>query len=177
MSTYKKILFLAAGLAIIGVSFFYSKFNMVEAAFKEGQKFDDWAVACIKDKDNKKKQICFLTQQVTSTNKDNKTEVLAVYQIGYFKDKTLSMVQLLPLGTNLVLGTSIISSDKLIAPGKYTTCTGANCYAVAEISDQDLNSILSSNTNSLGYMNAEGKQINLPISTKGLKEGLEALKQ
>ena len=86
------------------------------------------------------------------------------------------MTQILPLGPNLLLGTSIISSEKLIAPGKYTTCTAGGCYALAEISNQDLDTILSSSNNVLGFISAEGKQINLPISTKGLKEGLISLK-
>lgn len=173
-SCYKKTLFIIAGLSIIGASFFFSKSNIVEAAIKEGEKFGDWTVSCVKD--DKKKQICFLVQQVTTT-KDDKTQLVAAYQIGYFgKDKKLSMTQILPLGPNLLLGTSIISSEKLIAPGKYTTCTAGGCYALAEISNQDLDTILSSPNNVLGFISVEGKQINLPISTKGLKEGLISLK-
>ena len=48
---------------------------------------------------------------------------------------------------------------------------------MSEISEQDLASILSSDKNMLGIINAEGKQVNLPISVKGLKEGIEALRK
>ena len=171
---YKKTLFIIAGLSVIGASFFFSKSNIVEAAIKDGEKFGDWNVSCVKN--NNKKQLCFLAQQVTTT-KDDKAQIVAAYQIGYFgKDKKLNMTQILPLGLNLLLGTSIISSEKLIAPGKFTTCIASGCFALAEISNQDLETLLSSTNNAIGFINAEGKQINLPISTKGLKEGLAALK-
>lgn len=174
-SSYKKTLFILAGLSIIGASFFFSQSNIVKASVKEGKKFGDWTVSCLKD--NNKKPRCFLVQQVTIT-KDDKMQSVAAYQIGYFgKDKKLSMTQILPLGPNLLLGTAIISSDQLIAPGKFTTCTAEGCYALAEISNQDLDNILSaSNRLLVGFISAEGKQINLPISINGLKEGLLSLK-
>jgi invasion protein IalB len=169
----KQILFIALGFIIIAAGFFCIKTTVVEASVEEGKKFDDWIVACVKDA---KKKTCFLTQQVNITDKDNKTEVLAVYQLGYFnKDKSLQMVQSLPLGVDLVAGTSIISDKTLIAPAKYAICVNNWCKAIANISKEDLDKILSNANNVLGFIK-EGKSINIPISNKGLKEGLEALK-
>ena len=174
MTTRNKLFFILTGLVIIGTGFFVSKEHIAQAGSKEGQKFDDWTVAC--SKDEKKKQTCLLTQQITVT-KDDKAQIIAVYQIGYFgKDKTLKMIQIVPLGINLQIGTSIISGDKLIAPGKFAVCTTVGCQAVADISDNDLNTILSNAQNSLGLMGADGKQANISMSNKGLKEGLEAIK-
>jgi invasion protein IalB len=174
MKLYGKIFFVTAGLAIIAAGFFFSKSHIVEAALKSGQKFGDWTVAC--NKDDKKQEICFLVQQFTTT-KDDKTQVLAVYQIGYFgKEKALKMIQIVPLGVRLEPGTSIISVDnKLIAPGKFGICDAAGCQAVANISDEDLKTITSNSPNSLGIIGGDGKQANFPISNNGLKEGLEAL--
>jgi invasion protein IalB len=170
-----KLIFILSGLVIIGIGFFFGKEHIVQAALKEGQKFDDWTVTCTKDE--KKKQTCLLTQQIPVTTKDDKTQIIAVYQIGYFgKDKTLKMIQIVPLGINLQTGTSIISGDKLIAPGKFVVCTAMGCQALADISDDDLNIILSNTQNFLGLMGSDGKQANISISNKGLKEGLEALK-
>ena len=171
----KQWLFIVTGLVIIGGGVFFGKFQVVNAAVKEAQKFEDWTVVC--NKDEQKKQLCFLSQQV-STTKDDKAQVIAVYQVGYFdKEKKLKMIQILPLGVNLQAGTSIISDkENLVAPGKYSLCTAVGCHAVAELSDKDLNTILSSATNMLGFM-SEGKQVNLPISVKGLKDGIEALKK
>lgn len=171
----KKSLFVLFGLSIIIILFLLGKQNIVEASLKDGQRFDDWTVTCNSTKD--KKKICILTQQVSATKKD-KVEVLAIYQIGYFESgEKLKMVQILPLGVNLLAGTTIFSGEKLIAPAKYEICTQIGCQAVVKISDQDLDTILSSANNFLMHINSEGEQVNWPISNKGLKEGLDALKK
>jgi len=175
MQTYlKKTLFVITGLVIIGASFFWAKSHIADASSVSGRVFGDWKILC--SKNTKKDEICFLTQQVTTT-KDDKVQVLATYQIGYFgKPKLLQMIQILPLGINLPAGTSIISNDKLLALGKFTTCTSVGCEAISTISGEDLQTILSNSNNFLGIINGLGKQINLPFSTNGLKEGIEALK-
>lgn len=171
----KKALFILSGLAMIAAGFFLGKLNIVQASVKEGQKFEDWSVSCIKNED--KQQVCLLNQQYQIT-KDNKTETLAAYQVGYMgKDKKLVMVQILPLSTMLQPGTAIISDDKLLAPGKFTICNAQACKALAELSDEDVSAILNASTNFVGYMNFEVKQISIPLSNKGLKEGLAALKK
>ena len=170
----KKTLFVLVGLIVIGISFFWAKSHSVNAANIDGKIFGDWKISC--PKSEKKVAICFLTQRVTTT-KDDKLQVLAIYQIGYFgKEKILKMVQILPLGINLQAGTSIINNDKLLALGKFTICTTIGCEAISAISDDDLQVILSNRNNFLGCMNGDGKQINLPFSVNGLKEGIEALK-
>lgn len=174
----KKSLFVTAGLAVMGLGLFLGNPSRVDAAVKEGQKFSDWVVNCTTDAE--KKQVCFLSQAINSTNKDGKQQVLAVYQIGYLgsgKARSLKMIQIVPTDVSVAPGTSIISSQKLIAPGKYVTCTKDSCQAVAEISDKDLKDILSKDANPIvGIMNSAGQQVNFPLSTKGLEEGLKALK-
>jgi len=172
---FRKLVFIFSGLAIIGAGFFFGKTNIVQASVKEGQKFGDWAVTCVKD--NNSKQLCLLNQQSQIT-KDDKTQVLAVYQVGYVgNDKKLVMVQILPLGSLIQPGTAIISNEKLLAAGKFTTCSSQGCQALAEISENDLKEILNSNQSLIGYVNAEGNQVSVPFSSKGLKEGLAALKK
>jgi invasion protein IalB len=173
----KRSLFVTVGLAVIGLGLFLGSPSRVDAAVKEGQKFLDWAVNCTTAAD--KKQVCFLSQTINST-KDDKQQVLAIYQMGYFgsgKTRSLKMIQIIPTDVSIAPGTLIISSKKLIAPGKYVNCTKDSCQALADISDNDLKTILSSNDNpSVGFMSSVGQQINLPFSTKGLEEGLKALK-
>jgi invasion protein IalB len=152
----------------------------VNAASKEAanelKKFGNWSLSC--STDNQKKEFCFLTQQITNNTKEKEQEILAMYHVGYFgKEKELKIIQVLPTNVQIAAGTSIISGEKLIAAGKYASCTTANCQAVAIISPSDLKTILSSNNNSVASMNAEGKQINYPFSKDGLKEGLDALKK
>lgn len=174
----KKAAFVVIGLAVVSAAFLFSRSHNVQAAKKEGTKFDDWVVSCTPKEANEGsgEQTCLLTQQI-STEKDKKQEILAIYQIGYFgKEKTLKMVQVLPLGISLEAGTSIVSSKNFIAAGKFTTCTQAGCHAVANISDEDLKTILNNKENAVAFMSTEGKQINFPFSAKGLQSGLNYLK-
>jgi invasion protein IalB len=173
----KQAIFVIIGLAIISTVFIITKPSSVEASKQEGKKFDDWVVSCSKaDEKTKTPQVCFLTQQVNIT-KEDKQEVVAIYQIGYFgPNKELKMIQTVPLGIRIEAGTSIVSSKNLVAPGKYTTCTNLGCQAVATISDADLKTILGTKEANLVFMNLDGQQIPLPLSTKGLQEGLKYIK-
>lgn len=148
--------------------------------------FRDWVKSCAKD--NNGAEVCYLSQKVMA-QKDQKgkkaddkkaatqVDTIAVYQIGYIgAEKKLRMVQILPLGVNLPSGTSIVSNKKLMAPGKYSVCINTGCQAIAEISETEIAEILAASDNRVAFMNAEGKQIDLPISVNGLKEGLEAIK-
>lgn len=177
MKCVKKSLFVTAGLAVMGLGLFFGSPSRVDAAVKDGKAFSDWVVKCTTSTD--KKQICFLQQSLNST-KDDKQQLLAMYQVGYFgsgKTRSLKMIQTIPTDVSITPGTSIISSKKLVAPGKYVSCTKDSCQAIADISDNDLKTILSSGSNPIvGFMNSVGQQVNLPFSTKGLEEGLKALK-
>lgn len=169
----KKAIFIISGLTIIGLGFFFSKYNIVQASLKEGQKFDDWSVSCTNDEN--KKQICLLNQQ-TQITKGDKIEILSAYQIGYIgKDKKLMMVQILPLGSMLQSGTTLLSDKKLLAPGKYSFCNAQGCQAFAELSKEDLKQIITGSSNFVSYINYEGKQVSVPLSNKGLKEAIDAL--
>lgn len=173
----KQAIFVVIGLAIISAVFIFTKPNSVEASKQEGKKFDDWVVSCSKpDEKTKTPQLCFLIQQVNIT-KEDKQELIAIYQIGYFgSNKELKMIQTLPLGIRIEAGTSIVVSKNLVAPGKYSTCTALGCQAVAAISDADLKTILGSKEANLVFMNLDGQQVPLPLSTKGLEEGLKYIK-
>ncbi|MEM6338599.1 MAG: invasion associated locus B family protein [Pseudomonadota bacterium] len=173
----KQISFVILGLVIVTAIFGLSKFNIATAAKKDGKKFDDWVVSCTPgNKETKTPEICLLTQQLNLTQ-DNKQQPIALFQVGCFgPKKELKMIQTLPLGVRLEAGTSIISSKKLIAPGKYTTCTQSGCQAVASISDADLKTLTSTKENSVAFMNLEGKQIAWPISIKGIDKGLKYIK-
>lgn len=170
----KKMLFIAFGFLIIVAGFILGKSHLVHASLKDGQTFDDWSVSCIQS--DKKKAVCFLNQYHEIV-KDNQKEIIAAYQIGYVgSDKKLIMTQSLPLGVGLQPGTTIISNGKIIAPGKFKTCTQNGCQATVAISDTELEDILSTGKNYVAVMDLDNKQMNIPISNKGLKEGLTAIK-
>ena len=173
----KQIGFVILGLVIISAIFALTKLNIATAAKKDGKNFGDWVVSCTpKNEETKTPESCLLTQQVNITQED-KQQPIALFQIGYFgSEKELKLIQTLPLGVRLEAGTSIISSKKLIAPGKYTTCLNSGCNAVAPISEDDLKTMLANAENSIAFMNLEGKQIALPLSVKGLEKGLAFIK-
>jgi len=47
---------------------------------------------------------------------------------------------------------------------------------VVPLSNADLKALFSNSENVVAFMNLEGKQLSLPISIKGLEEGLNYLK-
>lgn len=181
-TTTKKIIFAAFSVLIIGVSIFFGKYQNVNAGVKEDQTFGDWVVKCDKSEKkeaDKNKPNCFLMQQV-NISKDDKTEkTVAKYQVGYFKaEKSVKMIQHLPLGIYLPAGTGIITEQKeLTASSKFTTCDATGCYASVELQDEVLDKLFASSVNSLSFIGIDSEQVNLPISIKGLQEGIKALKK
>ena len=173
----KQVVFVIVGLVIITAIFALTKLNTASADKKDGTKFEDWVVACTpKNDETKTPETCVLSQQINIT-KDDKQQPIALFQIGYLgPKKELQLVQVLPLGINIEAGTSIISSKKLIAPGKYKTCLENGCTAVASISDADLKALFANGENSVAFMNLKGEQITLPMSVKGLEKGLNYIK-
>jgi invasion protein IalB len=173
----RKILFTLSGIALITLLSLFIQ-NYVHASPKEGEKFGSWVVACEKGEKNKK--ICFLSQSVVrAAGEDQKSvQTIATFNLGYFGgSKELQMIEILPFGVNLQSGSTIIlPENKLIAPGIFTTCQNFGCIAVAKISNKDLDEIASAKEAFVGILSAEGKQINIKIEPKGLKEGVAALK-
>ncbi|PCJ29785.1 MAG: hypothetical protein COA94_00045 [Rickettsiales bacterium] len=169
--------FILLGLALIAMIFTLTQMSSATAAKKNGKKFGDWVVSCSPaNKKTKTPAVCVLTQQI-NMSKDDKQQTVALFQIGYFgKKKDLKLVQTLPFGISIEAGTSIISSKKLIAPGKYTTCLASGCQAVASISKKDLKTMTSNSENAVAFMSLNGKQITFPISMKGIERGLKYIK-
>ncbi len=143
------------------------------AANKSGKVIGDWKITCEQNK-NAKKEICFAQQSISITQ-DNKQVPLATYQFMY-NDNNLKLIEILPQGILLQPGTSIIAGDKILANAKFTVCQNNTCVAVADISKNDLSTILKFESVSLGMFNSDAKQANLAFSTKGLKEVLEEIK-
>ena len=171
------MIFVLIGLSVATIIFIIAKTDNASGAKTDGKKFGDWVVSCTTaDEKAKTSETCLLSQQIDLTQ-DDKKRPIALFQIGYFgPQKELKIVETLPLGVRLDAGTSIISSKNLVANGKYVTCLETGCQAVAVISDGDLKLILSNVENSIAFMNIEGKQLSLPLSVKGLKEGLDYIK-
>ncbi len=171
----KELFFVLFGLLLLTVIFFLGKQNIAIAAKKNGKKFGDWTVSCIPK--NKKLKTCLLTQQISFNKNSKKNKQVILLQIGYFgKSKELKILETVPLGVNIQSGTFIISSKKLISPGKYTICLSNGCNAIASISKESLKTLLSNKNNDIAFIDIEGQQITIPFSVKGLRKGLKYIK-
>lgn len=184
----RKILFVILALAITFGAFYFAKPNVVEASKKNGKAFGSWTVSCstpqvaedASEEDKKAAEeatFCMLTHTVLAGEEDKKQPV-AAFQFGYYgENKELRMVQILPLGVSIPAGTSIVSGDKLIARGVYSTCLNSGCQAIAPISDEDLKTIIENEKNAVAILGLDGNQINIEFDSKGLDKGLQFLKK
>lgn len=179
----RKVFFVTIGLFIVTILCICTQLGMVKASKIDGTKFEDWVVSCnsaegVKEEDknlNEKNHVCILSQ-VINIKKEGKEEPIALFQIGYFgSKKELKMVQILPLGVKLQSGTSLISKNKMIAFGKYVTCLPGGCQALMPISESNLKAMFSGE-NFIGFINFDGKQVNLPLSVKGMEKGLKYIR-
>lgn len=173
----KKIAFICSGLFIIVGTFVLYRIENVNAS-SAPKKYGAWNLNCTVN--NNQQQFCFLSQQINNIEKGKEKEILAIYHIGYFNNieqetKELKIIEILPPNVQIPAGTSINSAGKYIAAGKYVNCTTQGCQAIANITQSELDIILS-NDNYVEFLTAEGKQAKVSFIKNGLKEGLKALK-
>ena len=174
----KKIAFLGAGLSLAAAITVIGKNNMQTSL--EGKKFGDWSVICQNekaaegDKKSKPKQKCFLNQQVIRSDK----AVIADTKIGLSNvEKQYVAIHVVPLGASLRHGTAILADDKAMSPGVFTTCLEVGCIAAAPLTDVDIDAMgKAKNLGVVRIINETGERVAVPLSSKGLKEGLKALK-
>lgn len=170
---YKKYTFVFVGLCVIFISFAFAKPRIENAQIKSGKNFGDWVLSCANDDKNQK--VCTLLSSVINT-KDGKKTLIAQYKVEYLKQsKSLKMTQLLPLELLLQQGTAIICAKELIAHGKFMLCNANGCYAIVDLSKADLDKILAQDSNMVAVLTANGQQMNIPFSNKGLKDAIEYL--
>ncbi|ABV73271.1 chaperonin GroEL [Rickettsia canadensis str. McKiel] len=170
----KKIAFVFSGLFIITGNFVLYSIQNVNASTTP-KKYGAWTLNCTL---NEKKKLCFLSQQINNLEKDKEKEILAIYHIGYFnqeqEEQELKIIEIVPSNVQIPAGTIINSGDKRIAAGKYVNCTVNGCQALATITQNDLDIILSNN-NYVELITADGKQAKISFIKDGLKEGIKAL--
>ena len=99
---------------------------------------------------------------------------LVTYQFSKDK-KDLKIVYLLPQGILLEPGVAIIAGEKILTKSNFKICQNNICVASGLVPSKDLKQILSIDVANVGIFNSEGKQVNLTMSTKGLKKALDSL--
>jgi invasion protein IalB len=191
---FKLYIFIGAALiAVLGLYFFSNKTQSttnnqdqvsltntsnqqttIQSVNSDGKVFGDWRISCTKA-ENDKKETCIAAQTI-SIKQEKEDVPVATYQFFYNDKKELKFVQILPQGLLLQPGTKTIAGEKMIASGKFTVCQNGGCVAVSDVTESEIQTIISSDKVAVGFLGADGKQVNLNLSPKGLKEAISSIK-
>lgn len=146
-------------------------------AAEPGKVFGDWQTECETPADGKAR--CFLSQTRVMENKESKqaTRILKV-SVGYFTpDGKGVMVVILPLGVDLRAGATLTIDDGKPLPLSYQQCLQDGCLANAPMDEAAMNALRRSKGAQVAVRPYGGAQtLAFPISTKGITDGLAALK-
>lgn len=161
---------------MLAFSFIVSIYN-ANASGNEDQKFVDWTMSC-KQKSGDSSSTCFISQTLES--KDEAKNKIANLKLRYSKEGVLKLIETLPFGIKIQLGSHIISEGKVdnpIAEGEFITCHDYGCIAHAILYEEEVRDIIESKKNVLRVTSMEGKLVDIPFSNNGLKEALDALQK
>ncbi|MDX1924338.1 MAG: invasion associated locus B family protein [Rickettsiaceae bacterium] len=175
--SYLKLHFKSFIIGSIWAILFIANANSILASAtekKDEKLFGDWKVVCSKSKDGKKNK-CVAEQGLT-TKKDDKDVLVASYRLEMNDKREMKLIEILPLGAYLESGTAIVADGRMVSPGKFISCLGDGCIALAEMTEGDLEILLSSKNTAIGVLSSEGAQNNLPFSTNGLRLAIAELR-
>lgn len=157
------ILALAAGLAVASPA-------VADDTTAKDPAFGDWILRCAKPKAGD--EVCALHQKIMAS--DTKLPV-AAFAISRNKDsRELRLAVILPLGLDIPAGVSGAARGKTI-PFTIQTCVRRGCIASAEVDDALLESLRGSGFTTTFKMRSVTDPTTIPVSGKGLDEGLKAL--
>ncbi|MBK3801942.1 invasion associated locus B family protein [Azospirillum argentinense] len=146
-------------------------------AVEPGKTFGDWQTECETPPDGKPR--CFLSQTRVMENKEAKqaTRILKA-SVGYFApDGKGVMVVILPLGVDLRAGAALTIDDGKPLPLTYQQCIQDGCLANAPMDEATLTALRRSKGAQITVRPYGGTQaVAFPLSTKGITDGLAALK-
>lgn len=140
----------------------------------EPKRFDDWIVVC-SDKGKDGKQMCQAAQKVTI--KESGKQLMQVL-VGYSPEATKPIaIFFLPLGMLLPKGAKLSIGDGEIGRLAVQRCEPSGCIAPMELTDEILTKFKAASTGKIMVTNAEGKEIDIPLSLKGFSAAFGELKK
>lgn len=133
--------------------------------------FGDWTLHCTKSKEGE--SICALRQKIISA--DTKLPV-AAFALARNKDShELRLAVVLPLGLDIPAGVSGKAGATAL-PFTIQTCVRRGCIASTQVDDKLLEALHGSDAFTTTFkMRAVSEPTTIPVSLKGLDEGLKAL--
>lgn len=181
-SIQKKTLYVLAAVILTFAIFFLGKSKIVDAAKQDGKKFEDWIVKCneIKQADDKMTEFCSVNQYF-SKEIDGKNHEIGHFQFFYTIDtKELIMLQnfatYINQGIRVDAGTSLLVKEKMIVPARFILCSGQSCTSKVKVTEDEMKTLLGNETINTVFLEAQGKQVHIPLSTKGLNKALNYIK-
>lgn len=148
-----------------------SAVHAAEAKPNGDQPFGDWVLHCTKTTNGE--QVCALHQKILAS--DTKLPV-AAFALARNKDShELRLAAILPLGLDIPAG---VSGKAGAAPLPFTiqTCVRRGCIASTTLDDKLLEALRGTDAFSVTFkMRIVEEPTTMPVSLKGLDEGLKAL--
>ncbi|MBF0309010.1 MAG: invasion associated locus B family protein [Magnetococcales bacterium] len=142
---------------------------------EKGKAFDDWTMKCGRPEENGP-ELCLLAHAVF--RKDAKEPSLIV-RLNYQQSTKITLLSaIVPLGVDLAAGVSLKADDGFPTNLALRYCTPAGCEAFLPLDGSTLKAISGAKKIVIGWLPVGAKEpLIVPVSTKGLKAGLEALQK
>lgn len=138
------------------------------------RQFQDWVVIC-PEPGADGKAICQAAQKVTIKESGKQLmQVVVGFPAG--DDKAIA-VFFLPLGMLLPQGAKLVIGDVEIGRLAVQRCEPGGCIAPLQLTDEVLSKLNSSPAGKIVVTNAEGKNIDIPLSLKGFSAAFADLKK
>lgn len=148
----------------------------VEAAKKPPvqKQFQDWVVIC-QEPDKGGKKICQAAQKITI--KESGKQLMQVL-VGYPPDADKPIaVFFLPLGMLLPQGAKLIIGEVELGRLAIQRCEPNGCIAPLQLTDDIMGKLKTGTAGKVVVTNAEGKNLDIPLSLKGFSAAVTELKK
>lgn len=138
------------------------------------KQFQDWVVACQEaTKDTKK--ICQAAQKITI--KESGKQLMQVL-VGYPPDADKPIaVFFLPLGMLLPQGAKLVIGEEELGRLAVQRCEPNGCIAPLQLTDEIMTKLKAGTAGKVVVTNAEGKNLDIPLSLKGFSAAFAELKK
>lgn len=141
-----------------------------EQATTRDQAFEDWRMTCVAREGGG--ELCTLMQRLTDSGSGNPVFAWRITQNG---EGGLVGVWQTPEGVLLTGGVYLEAGTPQPMRIPYQRCGGGTCVAVATMAPDLVQTVSGAEKITVGYVLTDGRQINFPVSPKGLAAGLAEL--
>ena len=131
--------------------------------------FDNWALACQRDAQNVNR--CSLLIRVL--NRDNRQLVMSLSLTRGPQGRSI-MVVTTPPGIAVPAGVTLTPVNGTAVKGDVQTCRPNGCTAVVVLNDMTIMELSGAPTTTVGYVAANGQNVNLNLPTQGFAAGYSA---